>query len=377
MANLTITPPAYVITDTDKAGLVIVVITFLLASIIICSLLRLYIRLTINGPWKRDDWCLTIATILSITRSAFVYTCVRDGYGKTRFLLNHDDFNRIGNTVFKSTILYIVGLFFSKAAVIFLYKRLTPNPNHAKLLWVILSLSAVWAVMAILLVTIGCKPGHALIDLPSKCYNIPARAKTICAVDIFTEVALFGSCISLIYGVRMSRLLKSIVILAFAIRLPTIAFSAVRLASVLYVLRSADPTLNGVYPSVWAQAELDFSIMACTFALLGAFLKPFTKEMGPPRPNSYPLSSLSSTSKRRSRLEAGLPSAVDFNFFRPYGAGESHTTATGGSCESRRESLGTSESQQGIIVKKVQWSVARDGTTPEPDVGSCGGSKDT
>ncbi|PVH80532.1 hypothetical protein DL98DRAFT_588385 [Cadophora sp. DSE1049] len=152
----------------------------------------------------------------------------------------------------------------------------------------------------------------------------------------------------------------------------TIAFSAVRLASVLYVLRSADPTLNGVYSSVWAQAELDFSIMACTFLLLGAFLKPFPKEMGPSRLNSYPLNSLSSTSKRRSRPGLGMPSAGDFNFFRPGGEGENQTTATGRSRDSRRESLETSESQQGIIVKKVQWSVARDGATPDPGVGMSG-----
>ena len=152
----------------------------------------------------------------------------------------------------------------------------------------------------------------------------------------------------------------------------TIAFSAVRLASVLYVLRSADPTLNGVYSSVWAQAELDFSIMACTFSLLGAFLKPFAKDVGPSRPNSYPLNSLSSTSKRRSRLGLGIPSAGDLGLFRPSGEGENQTTATGRSCDSRRESLETSESQQGIIVKKVQWSIARDGVIPDPGAGMSG-----
>ncbi|KAK0109317.1 hypothetical protein ONS96_003136 [Cadophora gregata f. sp. sojae] len=377
MANLTIIPPAYVITDTDKAGLVVVVTTFLLASIILCFLVRIYIRFTINGPWKWDDWCVTVATVLSITRSAFVYTGVGDGYGKSATLLGQDNFDEIGQTVFRSTILYIVGLFFSKAAVVFLCKRLTPNAKHAKLLWMVLGLSAVWAVMAILLVTIGCKPGHALIDLPSKCYNISARAKAICAIDIFTEVTIFASCISLVYGVRMSRLLKCIVILAFAIRLPTIAFSAVRLASVLYVLRSADPTLNGVYSSVWAQAELDFSIMACTFSLLGAFLKPFAKEMGPSRSNSYPLNSLSSNSKRRSRMGMGMPSAGEFNFFRPSGEGLNETTATGRSGNTRRGSLETSESQQGIIVKKVQWSVARDGSTPDPGAGGSESLKDT
>ncbi|KAL2071819.1 hypothetical protein VTL71DRAFT_13054 [Oculimacula yallundae] len=374
MANLNIIPPAYVITDTDKAGLVIVVTTFLLASIIICFFVRIFIRITINRPWKWDDWCITVATFLSIVRSAFVYRGVRDGYGKSASLLCQDHFHNIGQTVFASTILHIIALFFSKAAVLFLCKRLATNPKHETTLWAILVLCAVWAVMSILLVTIGCKPGHALIDLPSQCHNISARARTICSVDIFTEAVIFASCISLVYGVRMSRLLKSVVILAFAIRLPSIAFSAVRLASVLYVLRSSDPTIEGVYSSVWAQAELDYSIMACTFSLLGAFLKPFTKEMGPSRSNSYPLNSANSSSNRqRSRIGLSVPTAAEFNLFRPSGEGQSEAEATARSGDGRRESLETAESHQGTILKKVQWFVARD-AAQHRDLGSRGHS---
>ncbi|KAG4414852.1 hypothetical protein IFR04_011990 [Cadophora malorum] len=165
---------------------------------------------------------------------------------------------------------------------------------------------------------------------------------------------------------------RSCNLITYAISLQHHSVFAVRLASVLYVLRSADPTLNGVYSSVWAQAELDFSIMACTFSLLGAFLKPFAKEIGPSRLNSYPLNSLSSTSKRRSRLGLGMPSAGDFSLFRPSGEGENQTTATGRSRDSRRGSLETSESQQGIIVKKVHWSVARNEATPDPGAGMSG-----
>lgn len=80
--DLTITPPAYVITETDKAGLVIVVTTFLLVSIIICLFVRLFIRLTINGPWKWDDWCVAIATVgLVSTRKEYRKAgCQSDAY---------------------------------------------------------------------------------------------------------------------------------------------------------------------------------------------------------------------------------------------------------------------------------------------------------
>lgn len=70
----------------------------------------------------------------------------------------------------------------------------------------------------------------------------------------------------------------------------------------------------------------------------------------------------------------GMPSAGEFNFFRPSREGENQTTATARTGDSGRGSLETTESQQGIILKKVRWSVARDGTTPKPGLGSGGPS---
>lgn len=72
MMNETVAPPEstaivrpapYVINDTDRSGLIVVVTTFCLVSIWLLFAIRVYIRLKINGPWKIDDTCVALATV--------------------------------------------------------------------------------------------------------------------------------------------------------------------------------------------------------------------------------------------------------------------------------------------------------------------------
>lgn len=47
--------PAYVISPTDQRGLVVITATMLMSWMVIVSLIRLYMRLAINGPLDWDD----------------------------------------------------------------------------------------------------------------------------------------------------------------------------------------------------------------------------------------------------------------------------------------------------------------------------------
>lgn len=46
---------AYVISDTDRRGLVVVVATLFMSWMVLVSLFRIYMRLAIIGPWGLDD----------------------------------------------------------------------------------------------------------------------------------------------------------------------------------------------------------------------------------------------------------------------------------------------------------------------------------
>lgn len=68
---MAIVPAPQVITDTDKAGLIIVITTFFLTCIWLALFVRIYVRLKVNGPWKSDDSLVAAATVRLASFSTF------------------------------------------------------------------------------------------------------------------------------------------------------------------------------------------------------------------------------------------------------------------------------------------------------------------
>lgn len=56
-------PAPFLITDTDRSGVIVVLTTFCLISVWVLFVVRAYIRLKVNGPWKIDDTCVAVATV--------------------------------------------------------------------------------------------------------------------------------------------------------------------------------------------------------------------------------------------------------------------------------------------------------------------------
>ena len=48
-------PAAYVVSSTDQRGLVVITATMLMSWMVIVCLIRLYMRLALNGPLGWDD----------------------------------------------------------------------------------------------------------------------------------------------------------------------------------------------------------------------------------------------------------------------------------------------------------------------------------
>jgi len=58
-----VVPAPFVINSTDRAGIIVVVTTFCLISVWFLFVIRAYIRVKVNGPWKIDDTCVAVATV--------------------------------------------------------------------------------------------------------------------------------------------------------------------------------------------------------------------------------------------------------------------------------------------------------------------------
>ncbi|KAF2477509.1 uncharacterized protein BDR25DRAFT_1643 [Lindgomyces ingoldianus] len=269
-------PPPYVITLDDKRGLIVVITATTLSFVWTCFLIRIYLRVQ-TREWRSDDYFLAAASVLGTVQSALVLHIVDEGIGRSEKSLSGSDLNQIGRDDFASQILYIITLFLSKCAVIFLYLRLSPGKGHTIASWGTLTASGVWTILAIVLVSVPCNPLTFWTQGPTKCTRVYTRWQAIGAIDIITEACIFLISVYLVAGLNMATKSKVMVIAAFSARLPVIAAAAARLFYLSNTLTSPNRTLYGSYYIVATQWQLGYAIMSSTITGLGPFLRPFSK----------------------------------------------------------------------------------------------------
>ncbi|KAF2729964.1 hypothetical protein EJ04DRAFT_57431 [Polyplosphaeria fusca] len=284
-------PPPFVITSDDKRGLIVVTTAITLSFVWTCQLIRIWLRFKAR-EWKADDYVLAAATILASSQSALVLHIATEGLGESLQRLSGRQVVRIAKDDFASQILYILGLFLSKCAVLFLYLRLSPARRHHIASWMTVAVSMAWAVIAITLIAVPCNPSIFWIKGPGGCSGIITKWQAIAAIDIMIEFAIFFISAFLVAKLNMNLSSKVLVVAAFSARLPVIAAAATRLVYLHGTFTSSDRTLTGAYYVVCTQWHLGYAIMSSTITGLGPFLRPFSTSYS----KSYHSSSYAQTS---------------------------------------------------------------------------------
>ncbi|RDW69830.1 hypothetical protein BP6252_08850 [Coleophoma cylindrospora] len=379
--NNTVLPPFQVITDLDKGGLITIITTFFLSSVWICLSLRVYVRLKINGPWKWDDHFVAAATLLSSARSSIVYLEITHGYGSTIKLLSAEALANISKFLLADDILYILGLTVSKVAVAALCLRITTFRDHSPLIWATILLCILWGLSSVLLVIIDCSP-ESLRSEMGHCPNLAERWKAIGAIDVITEAALLVIPIFLLMRLQMSFRLKSIVFIAFGVRIPVIGLSMTHLHCILTEIRSPDPTLEGAQTASWAQIHLDLCILSTTLTCLGAFLSPFEKIPAAPTVDrstvpfstrSFRMQSISARSAKStksaksSRWTSFSGTVTNIDFSTPILRTDTMPQKTVISSPRKSQRSFSQDSRQGIMMQR-EWEVHNASGT-EQDLG--------
>ncbi|KAF2686399.1 hypothetical protein K458DRAFT_430231 [Lentithecium fluviatile CBS 122367] len=278
-------PPPYIISADDKRGLVVVVTATALSFVIVCFLMRAWLRLR-AGEWRDDDYILAAATIFHTAQAGLALHIVDEGFGKALQITSSRALDRIGKEDFTSQILYIVTLFFSKCAVLFLYLRLSPHKGHVVAAWASIVACLVWAIVAVVLIALPCNPHTFWRDGSDQCKNIWPRWQAIGTIDIVTEVTIFCIAIYIVAKLNMRRKTKVIVIMAFSARLPVIIAAAFRLDYLHAMLQSDDRNLDAVYVVVATQWHMAYAVMSTVITGLGPFLRPYSKTSTVSYPNS-------------------------------------------------------------------------------------------
>ncbi|KAF2751451.1 hypothetical protein M011DRAFT_473927 [Sporormia fimetaria CBS 119925] len=286
MASI-VTPPPYVITPSDKRGVVVVVTAASLSFVWACFLIRLYLRWR-PRQWVIEDYFVAAATVLDTGICALIFHTVGTGLGQSVYELDDrfGDLYRIGKDDFAIQILYIITLLLSKVGVLSLYLRLSPKRGHVLVTKITILISAIWALVAIILIAAPCAPSYYWPYGLKQCTNVFPRWVAIVALDILTELIIFGMSIYLVANLHMKTLNKVMVVAAFSLRFPAIAASAARVAYIGNAVNSKDPPLYAAYYMVCTQAHLSYAIMSATLTSFGQFLRPFVPDDGAPKPRS-------------------------------------------------------------------------------------------
>jgi hypothetical protein len=202
-------------------------------------------------------------------------------------------------------------------------------------------------------------------------------------------VALLSTAVYIVKGLQLSLTKKSVVILAFGLRLPyvphfpakklsanpptysVIAPIVLRLSYLNTALTSDNATLDGVLASVFMQIQISYAIIAATTPCLRPFMIALSTNYGAPAPVTAK-SSPAATGMSRSDKDISLaslsrrPEASSTPGPRPkrpaaptnrWDQSEHHTKITSGD----QQSVGSHDSKQMIISKNTEWVVEYDG----------------
>ncbi|PYH96798.1 hypothetical protein BO71DRAFT_374605 [Aspergillus ellipticus CBS 707.79] len=273
-------PPFQVVDDLHHGAWIIITGALGLVLSLASFFIRLYVRLALHPPLAYDDHLLLVATIVAIVQSALVFDAASRGLGTSIHLLKPDQVNRVQTLLTATNILYLITIYISKCCVLGIYLRLTPQKLHNRVSLATLALCTAWVIPAILVIAVNCELNRPWRGSGAQCVDLRQRWQFIVALNIATELILFGLAVALLWGLFMPLQRKFTIGFAFLFRLPLILFSIFHIYSIQQNIHDADPTLAVVTPGIWEQVELNYALVACSAFCLRPFMAAVSTNYG-------------------------------------------------------------------------------------------------
>ncbi|KAL4887128.1 hypothetical protein BJY04DRAFT_213084 [Aspergillus karnatakaensis] len=273
-------PPFQVVDDLHHGAWVIIVVALGLVLSLVSFLIRLYVRLALNPPFGKDDYVLLGATVFAIIQAALLFEASAVGLGTSIDLLESKDVDIIQILIVVADILYLIILYTTKCCVVGIYLRITPQRIHNRASWATLTLCTLWVIPAIFVLTVNCGFKQPLKGTGGQCNDLLERWQFIVALDIATELILFGLAVFLLAGLFMPLKRKFTIAFAFIFRLPVIIFAVLHIYYLQKDIGSRDPTLDAVPSLIWAQVELNYALVACSIFCLRPFMAAVSTNYG-------------------------------------------------------------------------------------------------
>lgn len=369
-------PPFAVISDNDHGGWIIIATSLGLAMAILSTIIRIYVKIVSRQHLGLDDVLLGGGTSFAWLTECVILAACSQGLGRQVDLLSASSLESVEKSFYSSQILAVLALGFCKASVACFIMRLTPKTSMKRIMQGILICSIAWTIASILALALQCKLSAPWSYASGSCNGVWRRILLIGVFDIILELALFVAAILLVSKLQTALYKKAVVVLAFGLRLPIIAFIAARLAT----FNRTDLTNFALSESlyiIWTVTQINYSLISTTLPILRPFIKDLATFYGAMRPSEYssnarsrsfPLSSLKSKQSNPQNGSISAPRqrsiAQDrldtFDFAVPHRTAFANSThceadAQGGPLRTSEEpemsthSLGSNDSQRMMI----------------------------
>ncbi|KAJ8107513.1 hypothetical protein OPT61_g8811 [Boeremia exigua] len=195
-----------------------------------------------------------------------------------------DGFDRLNALILSSNLIWIAALCLSKLAIVSMLIRLTQRAAHQRHQYLVGVLVGAQFTASILLMTVECTGFDGLAwEVRSNdmaCSRQQLRWHVITGLDVATELAILILPLHLVWKLQMSRKSKSFVVVAFWLRIPTIAFSILRNDTTNRLRSTPDTSLSAAMILIWQAIELTYSIAAATIAALKQFTESLNTGFG-------------------------------------------------------------------------------------------------
>ncbi|KAJ6128304.1 hypothetical protein N7471_009521 [Penicillium samsonianum] len=269
----------YAVSATNRSGLIVIVETLFMTWMIIVGLIRLYMRLAINGPVKLDDVVVFTGSAMAIAHVGTIMDAISHGLGRSEDESSLPNLIRAAKGVYAANLLFLAGHGAAKISICLLLKQLGRQKGYLLCAKVLLGIVMAWTFASIIAVALSCFPQNQF-TMAQHCGNIGIAWKMITAFDVITDVLTFGLCILLVWGVQMGWKQKSAVVFAFGTRAPVVILIILRQTYLNHSLFHPDAPLHLSNSMVVTAILLHCSIMVSTVPCLKPFVISFNTGWG-------------------------------------------------------------------------------------------------
>ena len=167
-----LSPPPFVNSDTDHAGILMVVSALMMTWMGLCAIIRSYLRSVVNGPFGVDDYSLLAGTVVGMAQTFTIFASISNGLGKSIEHIDEARIDALEQTYYASDLLYLLANALAKCSVALLLARLTRTRAHLTVCYVITGVSAVWGLASMLAVALRCRLADPWATYQEACPNL-------------------------------------------------------------------------------------------------------------------------------------------------------------------------------------------------------------